>query len=119
MFNIEFYRNENGDIPVRDYLKKLKNKAKTDKTSRVLYEKIYYYIGILERFGTRCGSKYTKHIEDDIWELRPVGDRIFFFYWKDDTFVLLHCFHKKTQKTPKKEIEQAKRNKEDFLRRMK
>ncbi len=119
MFNIEFYVNEKGEVPVQDYLKELKSKAMTDKKSRVLYEKIYYYIGILERFGTRRGEKYTKHIEDDIWELRPIGDRIFFFYWKDDTFVLLHCFRKKTQKTPRREIEQAKRNRDDFLRSMK
>ncbi|MDZ5724784.1 type II toxin-antitoxin system RelE/ParE family toxin [Acetobacterium sp. K1/6] len=38
----------------------------------------------------------VKHIDGDIWELRPLADRIFFFYWKDNTFVLLHYFHKKT-----------------------
>ena len=58
-----------------------------------------------------------KHIEGDIWELRPLKDRIFFFYWKDNTFILLHYFIKKTQKTPQREIEQAKRNLKDFLDR--
>jgi len=32
-------------------------------------------------------------------------------------FILLHHFIKKTQKTPKAEIEQAKRNMRDFLER--
>ncbi|MBQ6259576.1 MAG: type II toxin-antitoxin system RelE/ParE family toxin, partial [Lachnospiraceae bacterium] len=43
----------------------------------------------------------------------------FFFYWKDNTFVLLHYFVKKSQKTPKKEIEKAKRNRDDWLKRNK
>jgi len=59
----------------------------------------------------------VKHIEGDIWELRPLKDRIIFFYWQEDTFVLLHYFIKKTQKTPRREIEQAKRNLKDFLDR--
>ena len=46
-----------------------------------------------------------KHIEDDIWELRPGDNRVFdFFYDEDGKFVLLHQFKKKTQKTPKREI---------------
>ena len=53
----------------------------------------------------------------DIWELRPANDRIFFFYRKDETYLMLHHFIKKTQKTPTREIEQAKRNLADFLER--
>ena len=97
----------------------LKRRSATDKRSRVLYEKIYHYIGMLSRYGTKAGEKFMKHIEGDMWELRPIDNRIFFFYWKDNKFVLLHFFHKKTQKTPAREIEQAKRNMEDFLRRNK
>jgi phage-related protein len=44
-----------------------------------------------------------------------MNDRILFAYWKDDKFILLHHFVKKTQKTPPREIEQAKRNWKDFL----
>ena len=58
-------------------------------------------------------------IEDDIWELRPMRDRILFAYWKDNKFLLLHHFVKKTQKTPQREIDQAKRNMADFLERSK
>ena len=58
-----------------------------------------------------------KHIEDDLWELRPLSNRIFFFYWKDNKFVLVHHYIKKSQKAPKKEIEKAKRNIKDWLER--
>ena len=68
--------------------------------------------------GTRAGMPYTKHIDGDIWELRPLKDRFFFVYWKNNKFIALHHFHKKTKKTPKREVDQAKRNLDDFLERI-
>lgn len=38
---------------------------------------------------------------------------------KDDTFVLLHHFRKKTQKTPRREIEKAKAERDDWVARNK
>ncbi|PWL49980.1 MAG: addiction module toxin RelE [Clostridiales bacterium] len=96
-------------------LKDLAEKAKTSKHARINKEKILTYIRALESYGTRIGAPVIKHIDGDIWELRPLDNRILFFYWKDDTFVLLHHFIKKTQKTPLRDIEQAKRNLADFL----
>ena len=43
--------------------------------------------------------------------------RIFYFAYRQDTFVLLHGFVKKTEKTPQREIERALRYKEDYERR--
>ncbi|MCD7750727.1 MAG: type II toxin-antitoxin system RelE/ParE family toxin [Lachnospiraceae bacterium] len=62
------------------------------------------------------GAPYVKHIEESIWELRPLRNRIFFFYWRDNTFVvLLHHYMKKSQKMPTREPEKAKKNLKDFL----
>ena len=58
-----------------------------------------------------------RHLDGDIWELRPTSDRILFAYAFGNAFVLLHHFAKKTQKTPRQEIEQAKRELQDFLDR--
>ncbi|NLV36362.1 MAG: hypothetical protein GXY17_06780 [Clostridiaceae bacterium] len=52
---------------------------------------------------------------NDIWELRPLDDRIFFFYLRDNAFILLHHFLKKIKKTSHRETEQAKRNQPDYL----
>lgn len=41
----------------------------------------------------------------------------YIFISKNDTFVLLHQFRKKTQKTPKREIERAKTERDDYLAR--
>ena len=99
-YNVLFYRNEQGEEPVRDYLNELVKKK--DKDSRIKLNKIRDYVKILRIYGTRAGEPYVKHIEGDIWELRPLRDRIFFVAWINDSFVLLHHFMKKTQKTPKR-----------------
>ena len=59
-----------------------------------------------------------RNIEDDIWELRPGDNRVFYFFYDEDgKFVLLHHFKKKTQKTPKREIERAKAERDDYKAR--
>lgn len=67
--------------------------------------------------GTAAGEPYVKHLDDEIWELRPLRDRILFFAWDGNSFILLSHFMKSTQKTPKREIEKAKRLMEDFRER--
>jgi phage-related protein len=115
LFNIVFYKDAQGKQPVKEYLVELS--SKTDKDSRVKLSKIDYYLQALKEYGTRAGTPFVKHIDGDIWELRPLSDRFFFFCWQGDNFILLHHFRKKTQKTPQREIEQAKRNLKDFIER--
>lgn len=119
MFEVIFYRDKNGKSEVEDYIRELAQKSATSKTDRVNLTKILSYLNILSTYGTRVGQPVVKHISDDIWELRPLSNRIFFFYWKDNKFVLLHHFIKKSQKTPKKEIEIAQQRYDDFLERSK
>ena len=87
------------------------------KDSRIKLNKIAQYIKVLEEMGTRVGEPIVKHLHEEIWELRPSGDRILFAAVVNHTFVLLHSFHKKTQKTPKSEIQQAKRELDDYIER--
>lgn len=117
MYRVNFYKDRNGKQPVLDYLKSLSKKK--DKNSRLNFEKMNDYIEILRRYGTHAGQPYIKHIEDGIWELRPLRNRILFVVWHDDGFVLLHHFVKMTQKTPRKEITKAKREYADLLERSK
>ncbi len=109
MYEIIIFEHE-GKSSVKSRIIELEKQSKTNKHARVLFKKILEYITILKKNGTRAGEKYTKHIEGDIGELRPLGDRIFFFCWIEKRIVLLHCFQKKSQKTPRREIDQAKRN---------
>ena len=107
MFDIELYLNNKGKSEVEEYLKELKRK--NNKDSRIKFNKITAYIDALARNGLSLNEKYIEHIEDEIWELRPLRDRIFFASYQNNKFILLSVFIKKTQKTPKLEIEKAKR----------
>ena len=75
------------------------------------------YIQLLQDNGTRLPENVTKHLEDGKWELRPGNNRVLYFFFENDTFILLHHFRKKTQKTPRKEIEKAKSEREDHITR--
>lgn len=115
MYNIYFYKDKKGNEPVLDYMKDLASKGGKD--SRIKLNKINDYIKVLSQHGTRAGEPFIKHLEGDIWELRPLRDRILFVAWVDGSFVLLHQFVKKSQKTPKREIEQAQRELRDLKER--
>ena len=117
MYTVEFYEDVKGESEVRNYLDELKKKAQTDKNARVNREKILAYIKALSVYGTRIGKPIVKHIEGDLWELRPLSNRIFFFYWKDNKFVLVHYYLKKSQKLPGKEKEKALYNMKDWIER--
>jgi phage-related protein len=64
-------------------------------------------------------EKYLKHIEEtDLYEIRvSFGNnifRIFCFFDKDRLVIVLDGFQKKTQKTPKNEIDRALRLKQEY-----
>lgn len=98
MYNIEFYEDSNGKSELWEFLESLRIKAATNKDARIQYKQISLYIQLLEDNGTRLNENITKHLDDDIWELRPGNNRVLYFYFKDDTFVLLHQFRKKLKK---------------------
>jgi phage-related protein len=117
LFKVKFFEDRQGHKPILEYLAELSSRAATSKNERIKLKKITEYIDVLKEYGTQAGLPYIKHIDGDLWELRPTNDRIFFFYWKDDAFIMVHHFTKKTQKTPPLEIKQAKRNMDDFIER--
>lgn len=117
IYEIIFYEDEKGNSDVVNYLDELQERGKTDKTSRLNRKKILEYISSLATYGTRIGMPIVEHIDGNLWQLRPIKNRIFFFYWKDNQYVLLHHFVKKTNKTPKREIEKAFKEIKDFIER--
>lgn len=115
MYNVEIYEDKYGKSEVKEYIKNLQQKRNKD--SNIKFNKIVSYIRILQEKGLSIGEPYIKHIDNDIWELRPLRNRILFAYWNNNTFILLSIFMKQTQKTPQQEIEKAKRLLEDYKRR--
>ena len=117
MFDVFYYEDKNGKSPIADYIQDLA--ARRDKDSRIKLNKLYEYAKYLSEAGPQAREPYAKHLDGDIWELRPIRDRILYAAWDGKSFILLHHFVKKTQKTPAREIEQAKRNLADYRERMK
>ena len=115
MHEIIFYRDRNGNEPVLDYLHELSKISGKD--NRIKLNKINDYIQALSVNGTQLSENYVKHLDGDIWELRPIRDRILFAGVVGGKYVLLHQFTKKTQKTPAREIEKAKLELCDFIER--
>ena len=115
MHEIIFYMDKNGKEPVADYIRELS--ASAGKENRIKLTKIREYVKALAINGVYLPSTYVKHLDGAIWELRPLRDRILFAGYVNGSYVLLHHFVKKTQKTPKREIEKAKRELDDFRER--
>jgi phage-related protein len=72
---------------------------------------------IAEHGPTHLPPKYVKHVEGRVWELRIKGKdgiaRAFYVAASGQRIVILHVFTKKTQKTPRREIELALRRAEE------
>ena len=116
-FEIEFYTDQNGKCDISDFIDELDSKAETNKDARVQLRQVLFCIDMLSRNGNNLSTNIAKHINDEIWELRPGKNRVLYFFQKNDKYVLLHHFVKKTQKTPKKEIEKAKKEMLDYIDR--
>ena len=100
MYTVMFYETADGRSELWDFLEELRMKAATNKDARIQHKQITLYIQLLQENGTRLNENITKHLEDGIWELRPGNNRVFYFFFENDTFVLLHHFRKKSQKNP-------------------
>ncbi len=112
MYDIEIYEDSNGKSEVLDYLRHLQKS--TSKADRIKANKIRMYMRLLQEYGVTLNEPYIKHLDNDIWELRPLRDRFLFAYWTGNKFIILSHFMKQTQKTPRSEIEKAKRLYEDY-----
>ncbi len=115
-WTVEYYTKENGEVPVLEYLLSLNPKIRA---------KAFSEIELLERHGSMLREPYAKPIKGErykgLFELRVKFSsdisRIFYFTYTNNTFVLLNGFTKKTDSTPKSELEKALRYMADYERR--
>ena len=102
MFEVHFFEDKQGRQPIKEVLIDLRDKAKNSKDARVQYNKILAYIRSLEEYGTRIGEPVVKHIDGELWELRPLSHRIFFFYWREKKIFLTAPLYKENQQNAAK-----------------
>ena len=103
IIDVQFYKSDAGSIPVKEWLKKL---TAADRKN------IGDDIRTVE-FGWPVGMPLVGKIDTDLWEVRSnlsnnrISRVLFTVY--SDMMVLLHAFIKKTSKTPKNDLQTAKR----------
>lgn len=113
MKEIIFYRTESGSCPVEEFLDSLTSKHA---------QKATWVMQLIEELEI-VPVKYFKKMAgtDGLWEIRIQSGnnifRLFGFMDGKSIIVLNHAFQKKTQKTPKKEIQIAETRKKDYLLR--
>ncbi|MCP3852108.1 MAG: type II toxin-antitoxin system RelE/ParE family toxin [Gammaproteobacteria bacterium] len=113
LLSVTFFITHSGNEPVREWLKTLETDYK-----KSIGEDIK-----LIQFRWPLGMPLVRKMETDLWEARSNlahGNisRVFFTIYGSQ-MVLLHGFIKKSQKTPKKDIEQARRRKNEWFKEVK
>ena len=72
-----------------------------------------HILEMIEEFGPALGKPHTAPMGNGLFEIRAKGKegigRALFCAVKGQEIVILHSFIKKTQRTPKKELEKARR----------
>jgi phage-related protein len=113
-WTIILYESTHGEKPVETFITTLDEKTQN---------KIARTFDHLEEFGIHLGPPHLKKLTGtSLWELRILGSdsiRIFYITLSEKTFLLLHGFKKKQQKTPRKEINHATTRLLEFQRRKK
>ena len=103
-----FFKTESGNEPVREWLKGLRKEEK-----KIIGEDI-----LTVQYAWPIGKPLVGSLGDRIWEVRSsLKGRIArtLFIMRDEEIILLHGFIKKDQKTPKSELDLAKKRKSQYL----
>ncbi len=112
MFEVEFYDTSEGLCPVQEFLDSLEPKIKA-KTLRT--------IDLLETNGPKLREPYSGSMGDGIFELRTKQGsnitRVLYFFFVGQKAILTNGLVKKTQKTPKADLDLARKYKSDYERR--
>jgi phage-related protein len=106
----EFYVDADGSSPVEEFLDSIDMKTRT---------RFRWSMEQLRVRNIQARAPLARHLDGDLWELREESDtniyRIVYFFFAGRRIIFLHGFQKKTQKTPRREVETAKRRHDAFL----
>ena len=74
---------------------------------------LLHILEMIEELGPNLGKPHTAPMGDGLFEIRAKGKegigRSFFAIAMKDEIIILHSFIKKSQKTPKKELDKARK----------
>ena len=111
-YQVIFFEKEDGTEPAKEFLDSLDTK---------MLAKMARTISMLQENGAALREPYSKPLKDGIFELRAkVGSditRVLYFFFVGRRIILVNGFVKKTQKTPKAEIDKAIAFREEYIKR--
>jgi phage-related protein len=108
----EFYLEADGTSPVEEFLNNLDIKTRV---------RFHWSMEQLRMRNVQAREPLVRYLGGDLWELREESRtniyRIIYFFFTERRIVFLHGFQKKTQRTPRRELEIAQRRHQAFLAR--
>lgn len=108
---VYFYETAAGNSPIKRFI---------DGLSAPNQARFFEVIREVETHGFSAVRVIFKPIEGKLWEIKfrstESGYRIFYVMLEKDLMVWLHAFSKKTQKTPKLELELARKRMKEVLK---
>lgn len=109
---MEYYEQADGTRPVEEFI------LAQDKKMQA---KLFLVLEFLEERGPALREPYSKPLGDGIFEVRAKQgtdiSRVLYFFVVGRKIILTNGFVKKTQKTPSREIDRAKRYRADYQSR--
>ena len=113
-WTIEYYVEDSGRVPVREFLLQLDPKT---------HGRFQWSVEQLRVHNVRAGYPLVRHVDGKLWELREESRtdifRVLYFFFSGRRIIRLHGLAKKTRRLPPGEIEIALRRLKLFEEREK
>ncbi len=103
---LQQYEDSRGDHPVEEFLASL-----SENDRGAVKAKLFY----LQERGNLLREPLSKSLGGGLFELRVKAYRLFFCFKPENRIVLLHAFTKKSQSTPQRELELARKRMQEVI----
>lgn len=105
-----YYQSDSGKVPVKKFIDSLAPRTQ---------QKFFAVVGMLENLGKQLPEPHAKPLGKGIYELRFTGQeghiRILHFFYEQKNIIFTNGFIKKSNKTPKNEIDLAEKRRETYI----
>ena len=107
-FQVEFYFNEKGELPAKEYF---------DVVDRQVKIKLLALVKYLAENGRLFDEGKFRVVDkqEKIYEFKPMADRFFNFFYEGKKIILTNAYRKKGQKVNNRELARAICLKKDYV----
>ncbi len=111
-FQVEFYFNEKGELPAKEYF---------DAADRQVKIKLLALVKYMAEHGRLFDETKFRIVDkqEKIYEFKPMAERFFNFFYEGKKIIITNAYRKKGQKVDKRELGRAIDWKNDYDLRVK